>query len=128
LRRWLDGFSSSEEEAARRQGSDSMIRLMLRMMFPFLGKGRVLACREVTPMLSEFMDRELGPEMMVKILEHLDICSACRRFKESLEATSRTLRADPAAPIPEKAAREMMENLRAEYRRAREELDDKTSE
>ncbi len=79
-------------------------------------------------MLSEFMDRELGPEMMVKILEHLDVCSACRRFKESLEATSRTLRADPAALIPEEAAHEMMENLRAEYRCAREELDDKASE
>ncbi len=105
-----------------------MIRLIWRRMFPFLGKGRVLACREVTPMLSEFMDRELGPEMMLKILEHLDVCSASRRFKESLEATSRMVRADPAAPIPEEAAREMMENLRAEYRRAREELDDKTSE
>ncbi len=79
-------------------------------------------------MLSEFMDRELGPEMMVKILEHLDVCSACRRFKESLETTSRTLRADPAAPISEKAAREMMDNLRAEFLRAHEELTDKTSE
>ncbi len=105
-----------------------MIRLILRRMFPFLGKGKVLASREVTPMLSEFMDRELGPEMMVKILEHLDACTACRRFKESLETTSRTLRADPSSPIPVIAAREMMENLRAEYRRAREELDDKTSE
>lgn len=105
-----------------------MIRLMLRMMFPFLGKGKILACREVTPMLSEFMDRELGPEMMVKILEHLDVCSACRKFKESLEATSRMLRADPAAPISEKAAREMMDNLRAEYLRAHKELGDKTSE
>ncbi len=66
--------------------------------------------------------------MMVKILEHLDVCSACRRFKESLEATSRTLRADPAASIPEKVAREMMDNLRAEYLRAHEELDDKISE
>ncbi len=105
-----------------------MIRLILRKMSPFLGKGKDLACREVTPKLSEFVDRELGPVMMGKILEHLDVCSACRRFMESLETTSRTLRADPAAPIPEKAAREMMENLRAEYRRAREELDDKTSE
>ncbi len=105
-----------------------MIRLMLRRMFPFLGKGRILACREVTPKLSEFVDRELGPVMMGKIREHLDVCSACRRFMETLETISRTLRADPAAPIPEEAARERMENLRAEYRRAREELDDKTSE
>ncbi len=105
-----------------------MIRLILRRMFPFFGKGRVLACRKVTLKLSEFMDRELGPEMMEKIFEHLDVCSACRRFMASLETTSRMLRADPAAPIPEKAAREMMDNLRAEYRRAREELDDKTSE
>ena len=47
---------------------------------------------------------------------------------ESLETISRTLRADPAAPISEKAALEMMESLRVEYRRASEELDDKTSE
>jgi hypothetical protein len=47
---------------------------------------------------------------------------------KSLDTISRTLRADPAAPIPEKAAREMMDNLRAEYRRARDELGDKTSE
>ncbi len=93
-----------------------------------VGKGRVLACREVTPKLSEFVDRELGPVMMEKIREHLDVCSACRRFMESLVTTSRTLRADPAALISERAAREMMENLRAEYHRAREELDDKISE
>ena len=105
-----------------------MIRLLLRRMFPFLGKGRVLACREVTPLLSEFIDQELGPEMAEKIREHLDVCTACRRFTKSLENTSRILQKDPSSPIPEQTAREMMDNLRAEYRSSRKELDEKSPE
>ena len=104
-----------------------MIRLMLRRLFTFPRQGKVLACRDVTPMLSEFIDRELDPETLRKIREHLDMCAACRRFTASLEQTSRMLRADPSASIPDEAARELMDHLRQAYRRAREELDENTS-
>ncbi len=79
-------------------------------------------------MLSEFIDRELDPETMGKIREHLQVCRACRRFTESLEKTSRILRSDPSYPMPEKAAQELMTTLRKEYRRSQRELDDLDSE
>ncbi len=102
-----------------------MIRLVLRRLFPSFGRReRVLPCREVTSRLSEFVDRELGPEMMRKIRDHLEVCAACRRFVESLERTSRMLRLDPSLPMPEDAARELMDALREESRRAQREIDE----
>ncbi len=101
-----------------------MIRLVLRRLFSFGGRERVLPCREVTSRLSEFVDRELGPEMMGKIHDHLEVCAACQKFVESLERTSRMLRLDPSLPMPEDAARELMDALREESRRAQRELDE----
>ncbi len=101
-----------------------MIRLVLRRLFSFGGRERVLPCREVMARLSEFIDRELGPEMMGKIHEHLEVCAACRRFVESLERTSRMLRLDPSLPMPEDAARELLDALREESHRAQRELDE----
>lgn len=105
-----------------------MIRLYLRRAFPFLAKGRMLTCQEAVPMFSEFMERELDPEMMKKIREHVEVCSACRKFLKSLEETALTLRMVPSCSISEQSTREMMDNLRKEYSRAYEELDAKTSE
>lgn len=105
-----------------------MIRFLLKRLFPFGDKGRILACREVTPRLSEFLDKELDSETIEKIRAHLDVCSACRRFVKSLENTSQLLRKDPASPIPEDAAQKLMDSLKKEYRRAHEELDEKKSE
>lgn len=105
-----------------------MLRFLLRRMFGTPGQGRILPCREVTPLLSQFLDRELDPEMTKKLREHLEVCSACRNFLESLERTSQILRWDPSTPIPEEAAREIMENLRVEYHRALKEMDEKHPE
>ncbi len=105
-----------------------MIKLFLRRLFALPEKGRVLTCREAVPMFSEFMDRELDLEMREKIREHVEVCPACRRFLKSLENTALTLRLVPSCTIPEERAHEMLDNLRAEYRRAREELDEKSSE
>lgn len=105
-----------------------MLRYLLRRMFGAPGRGRILPCREVTPLLSQFLDLELDPWMTKKLREHLEVCSACRKFLESLEKTSQILRWDPSTPIPEGAAQEIMENLRVEYRRALKEMDEKTPE
>ncbi len=85
-----------------------MIRLVLRRLFSFGGRERVLPCREVMTRLSEFVERELGPEMMGKIHEHLAVCAACRRFVESLKRTSRMPRLDPFLPMPDEAARKLI--------------------
>ena len=105
-----------------------MFQFLLRRMFGAPGRGRILPCREVTPLLSQFLDRELDPEMTKKLREHLQVCSACRNFLESLDRTSQILRWDPSTPIPEGAAQEMMDNLRVEYRRALKEMDEKAPE
>ena len=101
-----------------------MIRLVLRRLFSFGGRERVLPCGEVMTRLSEFIDRELGPEMMGKIHDHLEVCAACRRFVESLKRTSRILQLDPSLPMPEDAARELVDALREESHRAQREIDE----
>lgn len=105
-----------------------MLRFLLKRMFGAPGGGRILPCREVTPLLSQFLDRELEPGMAEKLREHLEVCSACRKFLESLDRTSQILRWDPSTPIPEGAAQEIMENLRVAYRLALKELNEKAPE
>lgn len=105
-----------------------MLQFLLRRVFGTGDKGRILPCREVTPLLSQFLDRELEPGTTERIRDHLEVCSSCRNFLESLEKTSQILHWDPSTPIPEEAARELMENLRTEYRRALKELDEKKPE
>ena len=97
-----------------------MIKLFLRRLFALPEKGRVLTCREAVPMFSEFMDRESDLEMMEKIRERVEVYPACRRFLKSLENTALTLRLVPSCTILEKVAREMLYNLRKEYRLARD--------
>ncbi len=105
-----------------------MIRLVLGRLFSFGRRERILPCREVMAGLSEFVERELGPEMMGKIHDHLAVCAACRRFVESLKRTSRMLRRDPSLPMPDEAARKLMAVLREEYRRAQREIDELAAE
>ncbi len=105
-----------------------MLRMMMRRMFAYGGKERVLACREVTPRLSEFIDQELDSRMVGKIQDHLEVCTACRRFVDSLEKTSKLLGMEPSAAIPEDSAKDIMASLRKEYRDAVKELDDRASE
>lgn len=81
-----------------------------------------MLCHDVGPLLSEFIDEEVDAATLEKMKEHLDMCAPCRKFMESLEKTSRMLQDDPSVQIPEEAAKRMMEKLRTEYQRAREEL------
>ena len=105
-----------------------MIRLFLRRLFAFPGKGGVLPCRDIVTWLSEFIDHELDFEMKEKVRDHLEVCSACRRFVESLENTFRILRSDLSCTIPEELAQNLMANLRVVHRRALEELHRNTSD
>ncbi len=105
-----------------------MVKLLRRRMFAGQGGKRALPCREVVSRVTDFLDFELDVEMEERIREHLEVCTACRHFVNSLENTIRTLHSDASCTIPDEKARQLLSNLRAERRRALEELDEKTSD
>jgi anti-sigma factor (TIGR02949 family) len=42
-----------------------------------MGESRRLTCEEVFTRLDDFLDRELSPEELRLVQEHLDTCAAC---------------------------------------------------
>ena len=105
-----------------------MIKLLWRRLFARQGGQKELPCREVVSRVTDFLDFELDAEMEGRIREHLDVCTACRHFVNSLENTIRSLHSDASCTIPDEKARQLLSNLRAEHRRALEELDEKAAD
>jgi anti-sigma factor RsiW len=56
-----------------------------------------LTCGQVLDRLSDYLDRELGPEERDRVEAHLRGCEGCARFGGELRATVRALKAHLAA-------------------------------
>ena len=68
-----------------------------------------MSCRELFERLSEFVDGELPPEICEEIQRHMDGCSPCVAFANTLKKTADLCRRLPARPMPAEVA----DNLRA---------------
>lgn len=116
------------EELLEKSALDGFKVLRGETMFHFIKKilsaprGEKLTCRDVYPLVSEFIDDEVNPEMMEKIHSHRETCLPCRNFMESLENTTKLVQLCPALSIPEESANKMMESLRERYRYIRREM------
>ena len=69
-------------------------------------------CRELFAKLSEYLDRELDPALCESTDKHLEDCSPCQEFLESLRRTVALLARLPGEPLPEETRRQMRESLR----------------
>lgn len=69
----------------------------------------MLTCREAIARMSAFLDRELGPVDLARILLHFAVCAPCRAYLRTLRATIRLAGRAAAVEMP----LEMQQRLRA---------------
>jgi len=69
-------------------------------------------CRELFARLSEYLDGELDPGICDETDRHLENCSPCQEFLESLRRTVAILNRLPGEPIPAEMRHEMRRTLR----------------
>jgi mycothiol system anti-sigma-R factor len=69
-------------------------------------------CRELFARLSEYLDGELDPALCEQTDKHLEDCSPCQRFLESLRRTVVLLNRLPGEPLPEDTRRQIRESFR----------------
>ncbi len=56
----------------------------------------MLTCREVSALLSQAEDRELGAIERMALEAHLKLCEGCRQFQKQLGFLRRAIRRHPA--------------------------------
>jgi predicted anti-sigma-YlaC factor YlaD len=62
----------------------------------------MLVCRDVTELVSDYLERALPLRRRLAVRLHLLRCEACRRYIDQMRKTVRLLaRGRPAAPSPE---------------------------
>lgn len=61
---------------------------------------RTLDCRDAEPLVSAWLDAELGARERASVGAHLQTCARCRRTADGLRATSALLAAAPVRRLP----------------------------
>lgn len=74
-------------------------------------------CKEVFAILSQYLDLELPPEACREVEQHLEGCSPCIDFAESLRKTVELCRHFEPAEMPSPLSDKAREDLQAAYRR-----------
>jgi hypothetical protein len=72
----------------------------------------ILACREAIARMSAFLDHELGPLAIVRLVLHLAGCAPCRAYLRTLRRTIAVVGRAGDVEMPE----EMKQRLRALFR------------
>lgn len=65
-----------------------------------------LTCRELTELVTDYLERELPGRERVRVEQHLVVCAACSRFLEQMRATvdlTRTVELDELGPESRRA-------------------------
>jgi len=62
-----------------------------------------LSCKEATRLVSEGLDRDLGPAERLRLQAHLAICRGCQAVSEQLEFLRRALRKLSAGNHPDES-------------------------
>jgi len=61
----------------------------------FYRKFNVLTCRQASQMVSQSLDRELGPIERWRLYVHLRLCQACRNFGNQMAFLRKAARKHP---------------------------------
>jgi predicted anti-sigma-YlaC factor YlaD len=62
----------------------------------------MLTCKEVSVLLSQAEDREIGATERLRLEAHLKLCEGCRQFQSHLGFLRRAIRRHPALQQAEK--------------------------
>ena len=72
-----------------------------------------MTCREAIAVLADYLDRELTPEVIARIEEHLAACAPCRAYFATYERTrelaAKAQRVDLPAGMKERLRRLILE-------------------
>ena len=74
-----------------------------------------LSCQQIFAMLSEYLDAELPPDLCVKLSGHIQGCSPCVEFVESLRQSIALCKEFQSGLTPAPLAEEVREKLRRAY-------------
>lgn len=77
-----------------------------------------LSCKEIFEMLSQYLDRELPPEVCDCMETHIQGCPPCVDFVKTLEKTVRICRDLQAQQKPAAISPALREELKAAYQRS----------
>ena len=79
--------------------------------------GRMKKCREVFPLLSEYLNLELPPDACQEMEAHIAGCPPCIEFAESLRKTVELCRRYQPAELPAPLGKGAREELLEAYQR-----------
>lgn len=99
-----------------------ILRHFLDKIIPSRRRRWWIECRDAFPVLSEFIDKELDPEIMAKMQRHLEDCPPCQNLFRSLQKTKELCRKSRQRPVPRDFADDLLFKLRQEYQDAKRHL------
>ena len=72
----------------------------------------MLTCREITELITDYMEGQLGFMESLSFQMHLGLCRNCRNYLHQLRQTVKTLGRLPDEPIPDDVKDELMKRFR----------------
>lgn len=73
----------------------------------------MLTCREVTELVTDYLEGRMRLGQRVRVQLHLGMCSRCRAYLRQMRVTIRTLGKMPDEEIPADVRDELLERFRA---------------
>ncbi len=72
----------------------------------------MLTCRQVTQLVTEYLEGKLSWKDAIRFQLHLGMCRHCRRYLRDMKVTVRVLGGLPAVAIPNDTMDALMERFR----------------
>jgi anti-sigma factor RsiW len=71
-----------------------------------------LTCKELTELITDYLEERLPDSDRLRFEEHLSICDACVNYIDQMRATTKALGARPRVEIPASMESELLETFR----------------
>ena len=91
--------------------------MVTRLIGLFRRRNQEADCREVRTLSSDYIDEELEQAEAERVSRHLEWCSPCNWFVETLRATVKMLRATPKREAPSDFRQRVRRAIQDEGRR-----------
>ena len=71
-----------------------------------------LTCKELTELITDYLEERLSPVDRIRFHQHLSVCIACVTYVEQMRATIKALNSRPAVDIPPDIQSTLLEAFR----------------
>lgn len=72
----------------------------------------MVVCREVSELVTDYLERSMTIRRRLELRWHLARCEACRRYFDQMRRTIRLLRSGRPGPLPEDAETRLVAMMR----------------